>query len=109
MKKLLIGVSCLLIAACGKESGPPQYNYKTIQVTSIYTDFKKDQETAMRNAESELERFAKEACRETIATGWSMVEIKNKGEMSCEEIKEGHHCRKKNVELECRQVVAEFP
>lgn len=109
MKKILIGVSCLLIAACGKESGPPQYNYKTVNVTSIYTDAQKDKGTAMKKAESELERFVKEACRESIAKGWSLVEVKNKGEMSCEEIKEGHHCRKKNVVLECRQVVSDFP
>ncbi len=109
MKKLLIGVSCLLITACGKESGPPQYNHKTIQWTSIYTNFKKDQETAMQRAETELDRFAKEACRETIYKGWSLVAIKNRGEMNCEETKEGHHCRKKNVELECQQVVTGFP
>lgn len=109
MKKLLIGISCLAISACGKESGPPQYNYKTIQVTSIYTDFQKDKETAMKKAESELQIFAKEACRQNIAKGWSLVEIKNPGEMNCEETPEGHHCRKKNIELECRQVIVGFP
>ncbi len=109
MKKLLIVVSCLVISACGKEGGPPEYNYKTIQLTSIYTGFQKDTEAAMQKAESELEQFAKEACRETIANGWSLAEIKNKGEMNCEETPGGHHCRKKNIELECRQVIVAFP
>ncbi|MGR9107358.1 MAG: hypothetical protein ACU843_10565 [Gammaproteobacteria bacterium] len=110
MKKFLIGLFCLFLAtACNKQSGPPQYNYKKITVTSIYTDFKKDKETAMQKAEAELEAFTKSACRDTIAKHWSLVEVKNKGEMNCEETPEGHHCRKKNIELECRQVIVGFP
>ncbi|MCI0654713.1 MAG: hypothetical protein L0Y39_09585 [Methylococcaceae bacterium] len=109
MKKLSFVVFCLIAASCGKESGPTQYNYKTIQVTSIYTDWKKDNQTAMQMAEAEFGPFSKSACRETIHPGWSLTEVTNKGELNCEQTPEGHHCRFKNVELKCQQVVAEFP
>lgn len=108
MKKVFFAIVCLLVTACGKESAPAQYKYKTIEVTSIYTNWKKDKNAAMKKAESEFDRFTKSACRETIAKGWSLVEVKNPGEMNCEELSEGHHCRKKNVKLECREVIAGF-
>ncbi|MGH8556554.1 MAG: hypothetical protein ACRESZ_03645 [Methylococcales bacterium] len=109
MKKLSFVVFCLIAASCGKENAPAQYNYKTIQVTSIYTNWKKDKETAMQKAEAEFGPFSKAACRNTIATGWSLTEVTDKGEMNCEETPEGHHCRIKNAELKCQQVIAEFP
>lgn len=109
MKKLIIGIFCVIAASCGKEGAQTQYNYKTIQVTSIYTNWKKDKETAMQKAEAELVPFTKSACRDNITPGWSLTEVKNKGEMNCEETPEGHHCRIKNMELKCEQVIAEFP
>ena len=111
MKKLLWLALCLAAASCGKESGPAQtqYNYKTITVTSVYANWKKDQDAAAQRAEKELGPFTSSACRDTIAKGWSLSEVINKGELNCEETPEGHHCRKKNVVLKCQQVIAEFP
>ncbi len=111
MKIVFFSVLCLLVAACSREDGPtePKYNYKIVKVDSIYTNWKKDQKTAMEKAESELAQFAKSSCRRQISAGWSIVQIKNKGEMDCSESTEGHHCRKKNVELECREVIEGFP
>lgn len=115
MKKLSIGIGFLLVAACGSGGGggggaaSTEYNYQTIQVTSIYTNWKKDQESAMQKADAEFGPFSKSACRDTIAKGWSLVEVVNPGEMNCEETPEGHHCRKKNAELKCQQVVSAFP
>ncbi|MGH8474976.1 MAG: hypothetical protein ACRER2_04270 [Methylococcales bacterium] len=110
MKRISFVVFCLILSSCGKEqSGPAQYKYQTIQVTSIYTNFKKYQKTAEQKAEQELVQFNKSACRDTIHKGWSLAEVINPGEMNCEQTPEGFHCRKKNVELKCQQVVSEFP
>lgn len=110
MRIIFIAVACLLVTACGKEKGPAEtrYNEKTIKVTSIYTNWKKDEKSAMEKAEKELDHFTHSACRETIAKGWSLVEVISTGDMNCEETPEGHHCRKKNIELKCHEVIAEF-
>ncbi|GEM_PF-1054420 len=114
MKKIIFVVFCLLISACGedkKSSAPAQasYNYKTIKVDSIYTRWKKDKNDAMERAEKDIKKFVKSACRERIAKGWSLIKVKSTGAMECEETDSGHHCRKSQMELECRQVIEEFP
>lgn len=99
----------LALTACGSESKQAEYQRKSIKVVSIYTSFKKDSATAEKKAESGLERFARGACRQTLGGGWSLRSIKNRGVLNCEKTPEGHHCRKKEVELECEQVVEFFP
>lgn len=111
MKNILLFVFCAGLVYFGMD-GPraaEQYNYQSIKVTSIYTNFKKDQKTAEAKAEKELLQFIKSACRETIHKGWSLAEMINPGLMNCEQTKEGFHCRKKDVELKCQQVVSGFP
>ena len=109
MKKAFFVALCLFISACGNETAVTQYNHKTIKLSSTYSDWKKDKDTAIKIADSELVRFTKSACRNQIGRGWSLAEVKNQGEMNCDETSEGFHCRKKNVELVCRQVIEGFP
>ncbi len=111
MKIAFFSILCLFVSACSQGDTPAEtkYNYKTVTVDSIYTNWKKDKKTAMEKAESELARFAKSSCRRQISAGWSIVQIKNKGVMECSESAEGHHCRKKDVELECREVIEGLP
>ncbi|MGR9105776.1 MAG: hypothetical protein ACU843_02495 [Gammaproteobacteria bacterium] len=89
--------------------GAPDYEYRSITADSPYSDWKKDQGRAMESARRELEAFTKSECRRAISNGWSLSRVKNEGEMNCETTPEGHHCRKKHVELECRQVSEFFP
>ncbi len=115
MKKVIFVLLCLMLSACSEDKkGPAQapeakYNYKTVKVDSIYTRWKKDKNDAMKRAETDIKKFVKSACRERIAKGWSLVKIKNTGTMECEQTDAGHHCRKSQMELECRQVIEEFP
>ncbi len=114
MKKLIFSICCLsllfVLAACGKEEArAPQYQSKVIKLNSIYTNWKKDKESAMKKADSELARFTKSACRDRISAGWSLAAVVSEGEMNCEETQEGHHCRKKNVELKCEEIIEFFP
>jgi hypothetical protein len=100
---LLVGLmSCEL-------GGSPDYDYKTIIGDSPYGAWKQDRAQAMESARSGFESFAKSECRRAIANGWSLFEVKNEGVMNCERTPEGHHCRKKGVELECREISEFFP
>jgi hypothetical protein len=89
--------------------GAPDYEYRTITRNSPYSDWTKDRYQAMGAARAEFQTFMKDECRRAISNGWSLSRVKREGEMNCEQTKEGHHCRKKNVELECRQVSEFFP
>ena len=114
MKKVMFVLFCLLISACSedkKSAAPAQakYNYKTIKVDSIFSRWKQDKNDAMAEAEKDIFKFVKSACRERIAKGWSLVDTKSTGAMECEQTGAGHHCRKSQMQLECRQVIEEFP
>jgi hypothetical protein len=91
---------------CG---GEPDYQYQTIVVDSTYSDWSDERTLAVEKAESEFAAFAKHECRRAISNGWSLHRVINEGTMNCERTSEGHHCRKKNAEIECRQVSEFFP
>jgi len=63
----------------------------------------------MEQAKAELNKFSKGACRRTIRSGWSLANIENAGRPDCEATAQGHHCRKKEVILNCRRVSEFFP
>jgi hypothetical protein len=90
-------------------SGAPDYDYKTIVGDSPYSDWRKDVRHAMKQARAEFGAFAKSECRRAISNGWSLHQVRSEGVMNCEQTREGHHCRKKNVELECQQIADFFP
>ena len=98
----------LVLSACDRDA-PPDYTYKIIKGNSIYTDWTKDKNQAMEIANTHLATYAAGECRRALANGWSLSQIRSEGEMNCEATAEGHHCRRKNVELECRQVAEFFP
>ncbi len=89
--------------------GSPDYQYRTITGDSPYSDWKQSRSLAMELVQTEFEAFVKDECRRAIGNGWARHQVKNEGVMNCEQTTEGHHCRKKNVELECRQVSEFFP
>lgn len=107
MKKIVF-VYCflLVLSACIQPDSPPKYRYQTIKPDIIpYTSWLKSKEAAMKKATTEMDYYAKDGCK-SVGQGWRITEIKNTGEMECEETSEGHHCRRINVEVECRQIDA---
>lgn len=119
MKKLIFVALCLSLTACSSEqsgtakspapAAEAKYNYKTVKVDSIYTRWKPDKAEAMKKADASIKKFLKSACREWVAKGWSLVKVNNGGTMQCEQTDPGHHCRRVQIEIECRQVIEEFP
>lgn len=105
MRRLIVLCYCLLVlSACNQPYDAPQYDVKTIKPKLIpYTAWKKDKDAAIKLATLEIDRNAKNSCR-SIDTGWSLKEVKSSGEMDCEETSVGHRCRRKNIELVCRQI-----
>lgn len=104
----VIGLTLASLASC--DSGDPtDYEYRTIVVNSPYSGWKSSREPAVAAAQAEFSAFARSECRHTITNGWSLFGVKQDGEINCEQTREGHHCRKKNVELECRQISEFFP
>lgn len=103
MKKIILVCVLVILASCKPPNADPKYNYQTIKRTLPYTDWKKDQASAEKKAKYETDFYAKDACRR-IAYGWVLYKTKNPGVMDCEETGEGHHCRLKDIELECRQI-----
>ena len=92
----------LVGTACKAPDAPEKYRYQKQKMDLPYTDFKKDRATAEKKAKQELDFYAKDACRR-LGYGWNLEKIENTGVMSCEEVKEGHHCHMKEVALVCRQ------
>ena len=109
MKKLIGALLFSIGLASCDFSESPDYEHQTIVGTSPYSNWKANPEQAMELAEAELEAFAKSECRRAISNGWSLGEVISEGVMNCEKTPEGHHCRKKNVELECRRINEFFP
>lgn len=109
MKKVVfVWVTLVSLVSCDV-SDRPDYQYKTIVGDSSYSDWKDGRAEAIEAAHAEFEGYTKSICRRAISNGWSLFKLKNEGVMNCERTPEGHHCRKKNVELECRQVSEFFP
>ncbi|MCI0653426.1 MAG: hypothetical protein L0Y38_05405 [Methylococcaceae bacterium] len=109
MKRIsVIFLGLLGLASCDF-GGSPDYEYQTIVGNSPYSDWKNSRNQAMAAAQAEFGAFAKSECRRAISNGWSLSRVREEGEMNCEQTKEGIHCRKKKVELECRQVGEFFP
>ena len=108
--KTLIGALLLsiVLVACDF-NGSPDYERQTIVANSPYSNWKSNPSQAMALARTEFAAFTKSECRRAISNGWSLDAVKSEGVMNCEQTPEGHHCRKKNVELECRRVNEFFP
>ena len=107
MKPYLIGLMLSLnLSAC---EDTPDYDYKTIIGNSAYGDWKSSREQALTSVPAEYQAYLKNECRRAISNGWSLSQVKNQGTLNCEETTEGFHCRKKDVELECRQISEFFP
>jgi len=98
MNRLIFACCCLLVlSACNQPYEAPRYEYKTKKPNiAPYTGWKKDKDTAMNEIVSKRESDAKVSCRH-IGVGWSLHEIKNQGEIECEETPNGHRCRNKNI------------
>lgn len=107
MSRFVFGLFILLNLAACEET--PDYDYKTITGDSTYGDWKKNRQQAMASVQAEYETFVKSECRRAISNGWSLHQVKNPGVLNCEQTPDGHHCRKKDVELECRQISEFFP
>lgn len=105
MKKSIFVSGCLLVlSACNQPYDEPRYDYKTIKPNLIpYSDWRKDKNAAIDLADSKLDYNAKSSCRSMSQT-WNLKEIKNRGEMDCEESTEGYQCRRKNIEVVCRKL-----
>jgi hypothetical protein len=87
----------------------PDYQYRTITGDTAYSDWKQSRGEAMELVQAEFDAFVKNECRRAIANGWALHQVTNEGAMNCEQTPEGYHCRKKNVEVECRQISEFFP
>lgn len=109
MNKVVIVCLALFVIVSCDFNDPPDYEYKTIVGDSIYSDWKKERKEAIEAAYHEFERSKKNTCRQRISNGWALFKIKNEGVVNCEQTSEGHHCRLKNVEFECRRVSEFFP
>jgi hypothetical protein len=106
MKKALLFCSALLIvSACQDQSSVATYNYNDLTVTSSYGRFAEDNASAQKKGQLEFKSNSRSVCRKEFGGGWSLSEIKNPGEMNCEEISDGHHCRIKDAQLSCKQVI----
>ncbi|MGH8474441.1 MAG: hypothetical protein ACRERS_10405 [Methylococcales bacterium] len=109
MKKNVVSLLLLVSLMSCDFRDSPDYEYKTIVGDSPYSNWNENRDHAMRSAQVEFGAFAKSECRRLISNGWSLHRVRDEGVMNCEQTSEGHHCRKKNVELECRQVSEFFP
>jgi hypothetical protein len=101
-KMIVLCVPLLFAVGCKSPDAPEKYRYQNKQMDLPYTDFKDDRAAAEKKAEQELQFYGRDACHE-MGYGWVLDKIENPGTMSCEETPEGHHCRKKQVALVCRQ------
>ena len=96
------------VYACDTNS-EPDYEYRKIKIESLFSEWQPNKFDAMVQAKAELSEFAKGACRRKIRSGWSLSNIENVGLPDCEVTAKGHHCRKKEVILNCRRVSEFFP
>ena len=103
MKKIIAVCFLVILSSCRPPDAEPKYNYKSIKTTFPYTDWKKDLASAQKKVKEEFDFYSKDACRR-IAYGWTLHKVKKRGAEDCEETQDGHHCRMKDVELECRQL-----
>jgi hypothetical protein len=93
----------VLSSACKSPYTDPTYKHQTKRITTPYTDWKKNRESAEKSAKKELDFYAKDECRR-MSYGWYLKKIEDYGKLNCEETGEGFHCKHTEVSLLCEQL-----
>jgi hypothetical protein len=109
MTRFFIAGCCLLtLSACGNNTTaktlPPEYIYQTKIVDLKPTAGARDETVAIERANKSVEYNSKNECRR-FGYGWTLEEIKNSGELSCEKGADSRsRCQMKSAEIKCRRI-----